>query len=586
MSRIILAGTPVSPGIAIGNILLNTELYLHEKRFIDQDEIGYEEELIKKASQKVCSDLEKTRNNVPAQLSEYGDIISAQIELAKDPKIIQSACARIRTRKIAATWALSDTIEELCALFDSIDDSYLKERTQDIRAIGQALGYALLGAKSTYSKINTGILAARELSPADIIEAHNLAGIVTVEGGATSHTAIFARGMKVPSIVGVGRLFEEARYGELAILDGFGGLLILNPDQDELDEYKRKLSKHIAFEKKAQAFSNSSAMTIDGKAVPVSANLEKQTDLQSLKTYGAEGIGLYRTELSFLGPVLPNMEKLVAEYSQALKMAYPAQVVFRTLDIGADKQIAGFEKFEEPNAALGMRGIRFCLRHKDIFAMQLEAILRASIFGHASIMLPMVTTDWEVRAAKNLVEELKASLKQKNVDFATHIPVGVMIETPAAAFGADAIADQCDFLSIGTNDLLHYMMAIDRNNRHVAYLYDPLHPAFLRALKSIINEAHKKNIKVSVCGELAADPLGIPLLLGMGIDSLSATPRNVPSIKQIIRNLNNHDCSELVNNALNGININNIRHTLHKMLHEALGYNLLSKHIPLNMKNE
>lgn len=579
MARAILEGIPVSPGVAIAPLKIIGDSYLYEKRFIDAEEVETEIAAINSASEKVRANLQKTIDCIPDSLADYKDIVAAQMELARDPRIIQSAITRVNHLKICAAQALSITIEELAAMFQDTDNPYLRERARDVRAIGRALGRALPGQEFARREINGGVVAARDVSPADMME-FSSQGLVTIDGGPASHTAILARGLKVPAVVGVARLFEEARQGELAIIDGLSGVILLSPDEDDVEKYKNVGNNYRLFTQKATLSAGSPAISVDGRRVGVSANLETSSEAANLDQYGAESVGLYRAEFSFLnGDHTPSEEALVEEYSLALDSGKP--VVFRVLDVGGDKLSPGQKTAREPNPALGARGIRFCFLHGDIFRHQLRAILRASAGREASILLPMITAPWEIKAAKEIIRETERELAAQNLPRAENLPLGAMIETPAAAVICDIIAGECDFLSLGTNDLLHYLLAIDRNNAQISHLYDPLHPAFLRILRDSIKLAHKKGKKISVCGELAADPLGIPLLVGLGADSLSAAPSYIPAIKQIIRNLDAEKTGAIINAALEKDDFyqikNNFRDTLSSFVETGVlpyNYNL------------
>lgn len=576
MARIVLKGTPVSPGIAIAELVMLRNMQLLEKRPITEDEVDSEIKALEQASVYVCHCLQKTMADIPEDLSEYRDILAAQKELASDLKLLDSARARIRTKHICAAWALSETIEELSSLFQSLTDPYLSDRAQDIRHIGQSLGDYLGGRHPITVSRRPGIISAHDLSPADVLELKldDIKGLITVEGGATSHTAILARGLKVPAVIGVGDLLKEAKIGEEVIIDGLSGLVLLGPDKADLDFYTDRKRNYVSFEKEICASCNSPAVTLDGHAINICANLENPSELPTLDKSGAEGIGLYRTEFAYMGTKLPDEESLVREYRDVISHMTTRQVIFRTFDLGADKLLPSRENLYEPNPALGLRGIRFALRRKDIFRTQLRALFRAGHDANMAIMLPMVSTLGEVEETRALMGEILLELRKEGVRHAKTIPLGIMIETPAAVVICDALAKYCDFLSIGTNDLLHYIMAIDRNNRHVAYLHEPLHPAFTRSLKKIIDTGHQFGKQVSVCGELAADPFMAALLLGMGIDKLSAAPRFVPGLKHIMRALKFSDCEELARVALNELNVFKTRALLHEALQEALGAKL------------
>ncbi len=577
MARLILWGNAISPGIAIGPLRLKQSIRLLEKRRIVAEDVAKEEEALVRAAEQVRSALGAAVREVPETLQEYREIMLSQMELARDPKIIDSARARIRRRKICATWALNETMEELCNLFSGIEDPYLQDRAQDIKAICFRIADALTGASHEKDTENKSILASYELSPADVMELgpNGILGLLTVEGGPTSHTAILARGMRVPAIAGMTDLLAQAREGETVIVDALRGCALLAPDGDDLEKYQEFRENYLAFENQTKTSATLSSATKDGIELVVGANLENLSELGTLKKSGARGIGLYRTEYAYLGGALPDEKALVEEYSTVLAKTAPEKVIFRTLDVGADKLLLPNIIPNEPNPALGLRGIRFCLKYRDIFRTQLRAVLRASRNSNAALMLPMISGKAEIAETREIISSVKEELKAEGLAYAKDLPLGIMIETPSAVLASDILAGECDFFSIGTNDLVHYLLAIDRNNRHVAYLNEPLHPAIIRSLKTVIDAAHANNITASVCGELASDPCGIVVLLGLGIDELSAAQHFVPAIKHILRKLDAGLCADLVNEIL----------TLHdvaevKKLLEAAMVNFLGPELP------
>lgn len=576
MARKILDGLAVSPGIAIGKIAILGTTGLYERREISEAEIDTELLAIDQASMDVRNHLENTLSQTSSDLTEIRDLITTQLELARDPKIIEGAKARIRRRKICSSWAIAETINELAHLFKGFSDQYMSERAQDITAIGRILTQRLRGTQVLNANVQKSILVSVDFSPNDILDfkRHTIKGIAAEEGGITSHTAILARGLKMPAIIGIPNLVAECSSAKEAILDGVRGHLLIDPDSRDMEYYRNAATNYDTFEEAAKQTANCPALTEDKHQVAVLANLERPTQLSHLAECGAEGIGLYRTEFSFLSGLAPDEEKLYNEYRQIINGCQPQRAVIRTLDTGADKLLPVQEALHEPNPALGLRGIRFCLKQPELFRTQLRAILRASHPVPAAIMLPMVSTLSEVQQVKDIISEISDDLKRQSFPHASKPPLGVMVETPAAVLMCDALADECDFLSIGTNDLLHYIMAIDRANRHVAYLHEPLHPAFIRALKIVIDAAHQKNIMVSVCGELASDPYGIALLLGLGIDALSAAPRFVPIVKHIIRMLSKTSCELIVKQALDERHPENTRAALQAMLEQTLGSQL------------
>ncbi len=578
MARAHLYGTPVSPGISLGTLH-----FLHSENFVDRrsikpEEAAREQALLQGAIDAVREDLAAAREKVPDDLAEYREVIDAQIEMTRDPKLGGAAARRIAEEGICASWALHKTIEELGRIFDAMDDPYLRERAQDIRSVGSRIKGWLTGAAEREAEDADIILAAEDISPADVmdVDLKRIRGILTQEGGPTSHTSILSRGLHIPALVCVTGLRLAAREGDSVIVDGLGGGVLIAPDDRDAQRFKARAAEYADWESSARTMSQWPADTVDGLRVDVMANIERADEAAALEGFGADGIGLYRTEFSFLGRQKPTEESLFEEYREVAEKS-PGKAVIRTLDAGADKLLDAQEALKEPNPALGLRGIRYTLRHPDIFRSQLSALLRAGAHlpeGRLSILLPLIDTVEEVRAVKRIMQEISHELTARRIPHAEKLPVGVMVETPAAALIADALARECEFFSIGTNDLIHYLMAIDRNNRHVAYLNQALHPAVVRSLKRIIDAGHREGIRVSACGELSSDPYGIVLLLGMGIDAVSASPSFLPGIKHLIRKLNSQACSELASQLLMSTDISACKHMLNELLQRTLGREL------------
>lgn len=577
MARAVLFGTPVSPGIAIGRTRFAHRTRQDEERRITPDEVNAEQEALRAAAERVRAAFAVTMANVPDDLAEYRDVIAAQMEMARDPKLLNVTLARISHKLICASWALKLTVDELCALFRGMDDPYLRDRAQDIRAVGLRLREHLAAGPGQDNEAdNDGVLVAEDLSPADVMELDldRVRGILTAEGGPTSHTAILSRGLHIPCLAGVTGLVDSAREDEPVIVDGLGGCVLLGPDEADLARYAAHREDYNAWEALTLQTAGWPAEMCDGVRVEVQANLESARELPSIARSGADGVGLYRTEFAYFREQLPNEEELLAEYGSVARALAPQRAVFRTLDVGADKMLHAQAVLNEPNPALGLRGIRFCLRHPGLFRTQLRALMRAGVHGNVALMLPMISSLDEVLQTRRIMQELHQELTVQHLPHAARPPLGVMIETPAASLICDALARECDFFSIGTNDLIHYIMAIDRNNRHVAYLNEPLHPAVVRTLKHIIDTAHRESISVSVCGELASDPFGLALLLGMGVDAVSAAPRFVPGMKHLIRQFNAEDCMELAGSVLMSTDVAASKRMVREKLQQSLGREL------------
>ena len=555
MARLVLFGIPISPGIAIGKAIRMQRPVLRMARMsIAAEAVETEVRRLYEAAQTVRDELARARESVPADLSEHRDIIASHMLICQDPKLLQGAAEHIREQCMSAVWALEKNSESLCAAFRAIDDPYLRDRVQDIRTVTGRIQSCLYGYKHIAAEQEApAVLLAEEISPADAVELklERILSLVTVAGGQTTHTAILARSLHIPAVVGVSGLLEVSREGDLVIVDALKGRVYLDPDETELLEFARRQEEYSRWQEQVRRSAHLPAETLDAVRIVVRANIEEARECESVLASGAEGIGLCRTELAYLkSRSLPAENALYEEYHAIAKSQAPAIVIFRTLDLGADKMSEQQRALGEANPDLGLRAIRYCLRHQDVFRTQLRAILRAGTCGNVAVMLPMIAGLQEVKTSRRIINEVATELRAEGVAHDPHIPVGVMIEVPSAMMIADALAREVDFFSIGTNDLIHYLLAIDRRNTHVAYLHEPLHPAVMRAVKYVIDCAHHEGIVVSICGELAADPYCLPVFLGMGVDVLSASPQFVPIVKHLVRKLRKADCTELARSVL------------------------------------
>lgn len=553
MARAILYGTSVSPGIAIGKVSLMHAPSGIEERFVAPGQIDSEVENLTRAAAAVRDDLARARDAVPNELAEHRDVISSHMLICQDPKLLKGATTNIRDHFMCAPWALNNMIEALCATFRAMDDPYLRDRAQDIRAVGLRIQARLTGDGTDITPWDgPRIGLAEDLSPADALDLNvqHILALVTLEGGPTSHTAILARSLRIPAIVGVTGILKAASEGDFVVIDALKGSVYIDPDEKELEEFALRQEAYIAWEWSVRRGAHLPAETLDGVRIEVQANIKNAEEIDIVHSSGADGVGLYRTEFAYLKGTLPDEEQLYTEYSAVARQLAPKRVVFRTLDVGADKMLYAQSALKEPNPALGLRAIRFCLRHQNIFRTQLRALLRAGVHGNVALMFPMISGPQEIQAARGIIAEVVQELRAAGIEHAPNLPVGIMMEVPSAIFVADALARECDFFSIGTNDLIHYLMAIDRGNKHVSYLHEPLHPAVMRALKRIIDSAHREGIGVSVCGEMAADPFCLPILLGMGVDSISATAQSIPGIKHLIRSLDSEKCMDLARSVV------------------------------------
>lgn len=546
MTSFSIHGVGVSSGIAIGqahllsNALLEVVHYQLPAHLID-DEV----KRFSNAIAAVKQDLEQIkaglRKNAPAELAAF---IGTHLMMLEDKSLSEVPKDIIRNEQCNAEWAIKLQMDDIVDQFEQIEDSYLRERKQDVIQVVERIIKVLLGHQAQLSTEQQTsalhqerklILVAHDVSPADAIQfkQHQFAAFITDVGGATSHTAILARSLNIPSIVALQRARDLINDGELIIVDGDLGVVIVNPSIEILDEYKLKQEEWELEQQKLQRIKSTRALTIDGTQIELHANIELPEDVAAVKASGATGIGLYRTEFLFMNrDDMPNEEEQFEAYKSVAKAMKGAPVTIRTLDLGADKQINTDTVVNSPNPALGLRAIRLCLTEPQIFHIQLRALLRASHYGKIKILIPMLCMLSELRQTKIFLERAKASLRKENIPFDENIEIGGMIEIPAAAINAEAFANELDFLSIGTNDLIQYTLAIDRTDDAVAHLYNPLHPSVLKLISMTIKAGAKLGKAVSVCGEMAGDAKLTKLLLGMGLRQFSMHPSHVLSVKQ------------------------------------------------------
>ena len=547
MTSFSMHGVGVSSGIAIGHAHLISHALLEVVHFkIDADGVDEEIARFERAIGLVKQDLEQLKaqlpKNAPAELSAF---INTHLAMLTDKSLSEAPKTIIRNELCNAEWALKQQMDDIVAQFDAIEDAYLRERKQDVvqvveRVIKVLLGRDQLAAsekKLQARQERAMILVAHDVSPADAIQFkhHQFAAFITDVGGVTSHTAILARSLNIPSIVALQRARDLINDGELMIVDGAAGVVIVNPDPEVLSEYQLKQNQWQLAQQKLQLIKTTKAVTVDGVAIDLFANIEVPEDVISAKASGAVGVGLYRTEFLFMNRAeMPDEQEQFEAYKHVAEAMKGHPVTIRTLDIGADKQLNPDEVVTATNPALGLRAVRYCLAEPHIFHTQFRALLRASHYGQVKILIPMLSTLAELRQTKLLLERAKESLRQQKIRFDEQIQLGGMIEIPAAAINADAFAQELDFLSIGTNDLIQYTLAIDRADDAVAHLYNPLHPAVLRLIQITIQAAAKFGKSVSVCGEMAGDIKLTRLLIGMGMRQLSMHPAHILSVKSQI----------------------------------------------------
>jgi len=555
--NLLLKGIVASQGIAIGKVFLVNQdhLELFHYNIATNKEIEKEINRFKKAIEESQSQLLRAKKDInKKKFKEAQYIIDTHILLLQDKVLMGNTIKIIKHEKIDAALALKKTIEGLRSHLAEINDEYMKERTSDIEYIEQRLLRNLAGIKrDLVAKIREKvIIVASDLSPADTanLNVNEVLGFTIDSGGRTSHTAIMARALKIPAVVGLKDITRRVKTGDTMILDGIHGVVIINPTADTLLKYNQKKAEYDEFEIGLLKHKDLPGETIDGFRVKLMANIEIMEELPSVLTYGAEGIGLYRTEFLYLNRKdLPSEAEQFEIYKTVSQKIAPHPVTIRTLDIGGDKFMSHIDVAEEINPVMGLRAIRFCLKEVAIFKTQLRAIMRSSAYGKVKIMFPMISGIEEVRQIKIILSEVKKELQAEHKVFDPDIEIGIMVEVPSAASIADILAKEVNFFSIGTNDLIQYTLAIDRVNENVSYLYEPLHPAVLRLLRNIINSAHDNGIPVAMCGEMAGEPFYMPILLGLGIDELSMNVMALPRVKSVLRSLD-YKQSQLVTDSI------------------------------------
>lgn len=561
-----LSGIPVSDGIAIGRVLkLKKEERAVEAYTISEEDIEREISRFTEALEKVACHVQGLYESTKHKLNESeAEIFAAHLSVVEDPMIEDGVKDRIRDERMNVEQALKLTLDEIEALFAALDDEYLRERGADVRDVGgQIMDYLLGSASLDLSRLPYPcIIAAKDLTPSETMsmDFSKTLGFMTEQGGRTSHTAIISRSLEIPAVVGIGSMMEELKDEEWVILDALEGTIIINPDEGQIESYKQKQEEYLAGKQLLAKLKDEPAMTKDQAVFELCANIGNPSDADRILDYGAEGIGLYRTEFLYMeNSHFPTEEEQFTAYKVVAEKMGDKPVIIRTLDIGGDKELPYFTFEHEDNPFLGWRAIRICLDQVDVLKTQLRAILRASAFGNLRIMYPMIISKEELLQANEILEACKGELRSEGVKFNPDIQVGIMVETPAAVAMSDVLAGYVDFFSIGTNDLCQYTLAVDRGNVKIAGRYNPLHPAVLRSIKRVIDAAHAKGKPVGMCGEFAGDERAAALLAGFGLDEFSMTASSIPRIKKRIRDLRLEDARQTAAKVLEAETIEEVR---------------------------
>jgi len=570
--QIIIKGISGSPGICIGKayIVDKEGVDLIKRYRITDAQVTKEIDRFKNAVAKAKSDHARIIDSLDEDLGENLNILETHMVLFKDKMLYGKTIDTISNEKINAEWALRKVSRKVKAMFKEIDDKYLQARVNDIVQVSDKIMSYLVGAQDIkISDINKRvILVAHDLSPADAsqIQLERIKGFVTDRGGKDSHTSIVAKSLKIPSVFGLGTATTSVKNDDILIVDGSSGTLIINPYENTLFAYEDRMAKFAEYMARLERDSHLPAVTKDGIPLNLMANIELVEEVVGAKDYGATDIGLFRTEFLYLDlKRFPTEDELLYKYKELIELMSPHSVTIRTLDINGDKVNPYLSTLEEANPALGLRAVRFCLENQDIFITQLKAILRAAAFGNIKLLIPMISCVEEIIQVKQVIKMAVLELEKEDKVFNKDIPLGVMIEIPSAVMIAEHLAEHVDFFSIGTNDLIQYSLAIDRRNRKVAHLYQALNPAVLKMIQMICDAAKKKEIDLVMCGEMAGDPINIPVLVGMGLTNFSMNSASIPVVKKTIRDL---DTTKAKNSVKKIMTLNSVQEILELILKE------------------
>ncbi|NDY42674.1 phosphoenolpyruvate--protein phosphotransferase [Dissulfurirhabdus thermomarina] len=564
----VLKGIGVSPGIVLGPVFhLNRDRLRYPRRRIEPAEVAPEQARFEDAVARAAANIEDLIQDLPEELREHSGILESQRLMLKDRMLYDRTLRIIEEEGVNAEWALEKALAHVRGLFRQIRDPYIRDRVEDVEYVSRQLLRLLTGQRETdIDEIDEpAIVVAHDLSPADTtrMRPDRILAFLTDVGSRTSHTAIMARSLGIPAVVGLENATGAIAPGEQVIVDGMTGEVIVGPDETMRRHFLERREKCIRQRLDFIHHSHLPAETRDGYRVKIKANIELLDEIPTVIEYGAEGIGLFRTEFLYLASrSLPSEDTLYRAYREVAERLAPYPVTIRTLDIGGDKFVSTVSLGDEINPALGLRATRLCLKEPKLFRTQLRAILRASVHGDVRILFPMISGHMEILAVKEHLEATREELRREGVPFRDDLPVGIMIEVPTAVTMADVLAREVDFFSIGTNDLIQYALAIDRVNEHVAHLYEPLHPGVLRLIRQATEAAHQAGIEVAMCGEMAGEATYVPVLLGMGLDELSMNALAIPRVKRMIRLSDQEACRRLAGDLLAASTAREVRERL------------------------